>query len=368
MTEKHAEVLADCGLLDGVPREEWEELAVEVRDYEQDHELCRRGAEGTCLWVVVRGRIDVKSGGKLIAARTRPEVIGEMAILRDGGTRSADLFVAETPTELLEISRRMILVHPSAARIWQNVANLISAKLDRATQEREMLKGDLAEKTQLLRTWVGEDALSKFRLAPEAFMHGHRRQRVVIWFSDVVGFSRMAMDLAPERLGAIVQDFLSPQIQAIRRAEGFIDKFMGDGVMAYWLVGPDQDAECCAKALRTALDSLNRVQLIPHGAGHLDLRVGLHIAEVVAGNFGTPDRAQYTLIGHEVNKAARLEQARPESVTNEGHIAAVRVSDEFYGHLPAAEKELLPCRCDVECKGIGRIAVRSGEGAQEVKK
>jgi len=368
MTGAQREALAGSCLLEGVPEEQWDEGVAQARRYEQGHVLCRRGEHGTCLWVIVRGTVDVMSGGERIVRRQPPDVVGEMAVLRDRGTRSADLVVADTTTELLEISRNAIETHPSAARIWQNVANLLSAKLRQATHEREILKGELGEQHRLVRRWVGEDAFSEHLLAPDEFVGVHHQRKAVIWFSDVVGFSTMAMDILPGRIGQLVQDFLSPQVNAIRDAGGHVDKFMGDGIMAYWTVGSGEETACCGNALGAALESLRHVREIPCGGGHLDVRVGLHIGEVLAGNFGTADRVQYTLIGREVNKAARLEQVRSGAVKDGGPPAAIRVSEEFFTYLSAEQQRLLPNRCVAECKEMRDLVVMSGDGSEEERK
>ena len=88
---------------------------------------------------------------------------------------------------------------------------------------------------------------------------------------------------------------------------GTVDKFIGDGVMAYWgapEAQPDQATLACRAALAIA-DSFQRVygDRVPG----LKLRIGLHTGPAVVGNIGAPGRVNYTLIGDTVNSAQRLE-------------------------------------------------------------
>src|SRR5204863_489457 len=87
-------------------------------------------------------------------------------------------------------------------------------------------------------------------------------------------------------------------------------------------------------ALRAALESATRLAMPgPDGSGNLRLRLGLHFGEALFGNFGSRDRWQVTLIGSDVNVAARLEQHKEEDERDAAALVSIRVSEEFAGLL-----------------------------------
>jgi class 3 adenylate cyclase len=197
----------------------------------------------------------------------------------------------------------------------------------------------------------------------EGFLNGYKRQFAVIWFSDIQGFSEAALSIPAELVGYFVQDFLVAQVDAITSRQGEIDKFMGDGVMAFWPVPTEALLDrICAAALEAAEESVTKVQRIKFRDSHLDVRVGLHAGEVLSGNFGLlhgpRSRAQYSLIGSEVNKAARLEQARHP---DEGRtLGWIRTSEEFFRHLPEVARTRLPeSVAGVKAKNMGTMTVHT---------
>ncbi|SRR5579884_3667224 len=97
----------------------------------------------------------------------------------------------------------------------------------------------------------------------------------------------------------------------IRGHQGTIDKFIGDGIMAFWNA-PNDVPDHAARHARAALEAQARSRALRQGwaaAGTplFKARVGLHTGEVIVGNFGTPERFAYTAMGDGVNLASRLE-------------------------------------------------------------
>jgi class 3 adenylate cyclase len=86
----------------------------------------------------------------------------------------------------------------------------------------------------------------------------------------------------------------------------------------------------------------------------LSLRIGLHLGLVVSGDFGSATRHQFTLIGPEVNKAARLEQAHTNDISEgSGRLGEIRLSREIWNELGAAQQAGFPNRFLVRAKNIG---------------
>ena len=142
---------------------------------------------------------------------------------------------------------------------------------------------------------------------------GGRIYHGTVLFSDIVGFTRLSETLKPEQVVAMMNAYFDRMVPCIDQTDGAFDKFIGDAIMAYWGIPFDKGnsaANACqaALAMQQALIGFNNLRQkagdIPLGIG-----LGLHTGEVVAGNIGSDDRRQYTLLGDAVNTAARIEHA-----------------------------------------------------------
>ncbi len=143
------------------------------------------------------------------------------------------------------------------------------------------------------------------------------RRLATVLFADIKGFTALAEQLDFETVSDMIKDIWSRLDKVICEQGGYIDKHLGDGIMALWGApfAGENDAEQAVAAglnLQRALDEFCKGTEIP-GAEALKLRVGINSGPVFAGYVGT--RNEYTVIGDTVNVAARLEQiAEPGTV------------------------------------------------------
>ena len=142
---------------------------------------------------------------------------------------------------------------------------------------------------------------------------GGKRREVAVLFSDLRGFTAYAEKLSPEELVGQLNGYLEVMVPIIRDEGGVIDKFVGDAIMATFGAVETRGDEA-ARAIRTAvsmhvaLQSHNE-QRRARGLPALNQGLGVHYGPVVAGNVGTADRLEFTVIGDVVNVASRLESA-----------------------------------------------------------
>jgi adenylate cyclase len=140
---------------------------------------------------------------------------------------------------------------------------------------------------------------------------GVERRFLTILFADLENFSTHAERSTPDALLDQMSVYFEQVSRAISDEKGTVDKFIGDGIMAFWgapLPLPDHVLRACAGALR-AVRRMERINTTWRADGKptLRIRIGLNCAEVLVGNIGSSDRFSYTAIGDGVNVAARLE-------------------------------------------------------------
>ena len=134
---------------------------------------------------------------------------------------------------------------------------------------------------------------------------------LTVFFSDLENFSSHAETLAPADLLVQISTYLEEVSSAVSEEGGTVDKFIGDGVMAFWnapVERPDHVVRACAAALRAArrMERVNNVWEA-EGRPRIRLRIGLNCANVLVGNVGSSTRLSYTALGDGVNVASRLE-------------------------------------------------------------
>lgn len=144
---------------------------------------------------------------------------------------------------------------------------------------------------------------------------GHSRF-LTIFFSDLEGFSTLSEEMPSQELLLHVSAYLELVTKTVNQEHGTIDKFIGDGVMAFWgapALLDDHAWRACVAAMRIqrGMDALNgRWQA--EGLKPLNVRVGIHSDAVLVGNIGSKERMSYTVMGDGVNIAARLEGTNKE--------------------------------------------------------
>lgn len=162
-------------------------------------------------------------------------------------------------------------------------------------------------KSTIARTYIGRDPGQ--RVCDGMIELGHVAElEGAIWFSDIRGFTRMSETLPPTELVARLNAYYGEVVGAIYAHNGEVLKFVGDAVLAIFPAQTCGGArEACAAALAAAQSARQRTRA--SAAQHaLEDGVALHFGMAEYGNIGAPDRLDFTLIGREVNLAARAKE------------------------------------------------------------
>jgi class 3 adenylate cyclase/ABC-type nitrate/sulfonate/bicarbonate transport system substrate-binding protein len=169
---------------------------------------------------------------------------------------------------------------------------------------------------------------------------------LTVFFSDLENFSSHSETLAPDDLLVQISTYLEEVSSAISEEGGTVDKFIGDGVMAFWnapVQRPDHVLRGCAAALRAArrMERVNDAWEA-EGRPRIHIRIGLNCANVLVGNVGSSNRLSYTALGDGVNVAARLEGINKQFGTT------ICISDSIYDQAKA----------DILARPIKRVQVK----------
>lgn len=140
---------------------------------------------------------------------------------------------------------------------------------------------------------------------------GGMRKPVTVLFSDLRDFTKFSEGHTPEEVVIMLNEYFDVMVKIIVKHGGWLDKFIGDAIMAVWGVpypaeGDAHRATMAAIEMRQGLEELNNKR-ISMGLHPLKIGIGLHTGDAIVGKIGATERANLTVIGDSVNQASRIE-------------------------------------------------------------
>ena len=153
-----------------------------------------------------------------------------------------------------------------------------------------------------------------------------KRKKLTVFFSDIAGFTDTVEALQSEELTSLLNQYLTEMSQIAEDYGATVGKFIGDAILAFFgdpvSRGANEDAVACVRMAIAMQGRMTDLRAIWRGKGleqAFDLRMGITTGYCTVGNFGSADRLDYTVIGHAVNLAARLQQgADPGAILIDG--------------------------------------------------
>lgn len=202
-------------------------------------------------------------------------------------------------------------------------------ELGNLTEELNRMADGLLEKTQV------ENAFSRYvskNIAKEIMgnlenVHlGGRHVQGSVIFADIVSFTELSEKHSAEVITSVLNDYFSYISLASKMYQGTIDKYMGDCVMIVFGV-PEEDklhklhAIYCAVMIQKLVERINDIRRNSNQLT-VNFRIGINSGNMLAGNLGSADRMQYTVVGESVNLASRLQHIAQEN--------QIIISSEFH--------------------------------------
>jgi class 3 adenylate cyclase len=200
----------------------------------------------------------------------------------------------------------------------------LKQQMDVAVEQRRQIKDMFAR-------YLSNEVVEQLMEHPELVKPGGDKKIATVFFADIRGYTTFSESKSPEYIIEVLNEYFSQAVEIIVRYKGYIDKFIGDAIMAAWgvpMATSEEDAiqgVTCALELQELARSSERT-FFTGDASNLAVGIGMHTGPLVAGNLGSSRRMDYSVIGDTVNVAARL-----EGIAGPGEVVVTEHTRELLG-------------------------------------
>ena len=211
------------------------------------------------------------------------------------------------------ISRPIVSLSKEVDRIT-NLDLESNLRVSSIIKEVKMIDTSIAAMRSALRSfshYVPKDIVLELIRKGQEITLGGEKKEITVFFSDIEDFTTVSEALSVDQLTPLLEEYFAILSRTILSGNGTIDKYIGDGIMAFWGAPhslSNHADEACLAALRcqSQLKKLNN-QRIEHRLPPFFTRIGINTGIALVGNLGTMERMNYTAIGDAVNLASRLQ-------------------------------------------------------------
>jgi adenylate cyclase len=192
------------------------------------------------------------------------------------------------------------------------LANYAAVAVERARLNQKILAEE--KKRERLGRFLSPQVTSRILATSESQGFGlgvPEVKEVSVLFADIVGFTSMSETMSPAAVGLLLNDYLSRMTDTVFKFDGTLDKYIGDAIMAVFGAPLDM-ADHAANAIRCALEMRERLEEFNADRKEgptLNIRIGINSGNAVAGEIGSINKKEYTVLGDTVNTASRLESS-----------------------------------------------------------
>jgi len=209
----------------------------------------------------------------------------------------------------------------------QTRENELKQTVQAVTEERRIIK-------DMFCRYMSNEVMESLMETPDKVKLGGDKRNATVFFADIRGYTSFSENREPEEIVEILNEYFSEAVENVIRYKGYIDKFIGDCIMAVWGVPmlPEKDdainAVRCALAIQEMVKSSKR-KFFRNVASRLRVGIGINTGPLVAGNLGSMQRMDYSVIGDTVNLAARLEGVAGPDEVIVSHSTRTQLGDNF---------------------------------------
>jgi adenylate cyclase len=215
-----------------------------------------------------------------------------------------------------------------------------------------------------LERYFAPQLMAKILRSPERLV-GAEQKTLTVLFSDIAGFTSWCSSQPPAVIHETLNEYFEEMTAIVFRHEGTVDKFIGDGLMAFFgdpLVQPDHALRAVRSAIEMQLAARRlRAAWEPAGRLPLAIRIGINTGEVVVGDMGSRRITTYTAIGAAVNLAQRLESKAPV----DGILVSEPVWQAVYDAVASVERGRIAAKGFAEEFPVWEVIVPGGPAADD---
>ncbi|OHD22215.1 MAG: hypothetical protein A2Y38_18290 [Spirochaetes bacterium GWB1_59_5] len=191
--------------------------------------------------------------------------------------------------------------------LMQNYRRELEAEVIKRTEELSALTVTLTDNNKAMRRFVPEQFLRHLGRSTidEVKLGDHTSANMAVMFADIRQFSTLSEQMSPEETFAFINQYLARLGPPVRNHGGFIDKYIGDGIMALFPESPESAVKCAIE-MHGQLNDFNR-QRQETRQEPIKIGIGLHEGRLMLGTIGEQERMDGTVISDTVNTASRIE-------------------------------------------------------------
>lgn len=238
--------------------------------------------------------------------------------------------------------------------LYEWIAEKAEDNLIESRRRTQMANKRLANVSRQLSKYISPQLYQAILNGEQEVRVQSQRKKLTVFFSDIVGFTETTDQLQSEELTSLLNEYLTEMSQIAHRHGANFDKFIGDAIVLYFgdpeTRGTKEDAAACVRMAVEMQSKMKTLQSTWRDRGldqPFQIRIGINTGFCTVGNFGSEDRMDYTIIGGEVNLAARL-----EAMAEPGGILLANETYQLVKNWVVAEEA-----DTIQVKGISRPVV-----------
>lgn len=319
--------------------------------FRDGQKIFTQGEPAESMIVILRGEIQVLSQDMSMVTRRQSDVVGEQGFLSSKACRTADAFARGT-VEVLKIPGAVVRrLMETNLQFNRNLLQIVSGKLAEATSDRAYRYRNESRLIAAFGAHLSPEITSRLLSSGEEYGKPRLIDGVVL-FADIRGFTSTSMMLPPDQLASELGGYLDEMVKVLLDHHAYVDKFIGDAVMGIWgfpFASDHQASDAFAGGKQMARKAREK----KINGAPVQIGVGLSAGRIFCGNVGSGLKKQFTVLGHDVNLAARCESACKDLN------ASIVLSEAVYNRLLDTEKSELTLHPAVSIKGVGDVALYS---------